>query len=319
VVNLLLLLAAGLAALGVSRYAGSLAGQVELLFLALGVLVAAVSWFQMHLEERERLEKLELEELAKGRSGTGLFEGKDAELFPAQRSREQFERFFVPAFTVLLLLLQAGGAWFLWRWLSRATTLAEVKQPVTGLALFGLFALVLFLLGRFSATVARLERHRLLRPSASYLLCNAVFCLVVALGMVAVWAGFPKADFYVAHALCALLALLALETLIQLVLEIYRPRLKGKVERPLYESRLVGLLGQPEGLVTTAAQALDYQFGFKVSETWFYRFFEKALGWLILLQAGALLLSTCAVFIEAGEQALLAPRPGRPLEMALAH
>jgi regulator of protease activity HflC (stomatin/prohibitin superfamily) len=105
--------------------------------------------------------------------------------------------------------------------------------------------------------------------------------------------------------LCGLLGLVAIETLIQLVLEMYRPRVKGKVERPLYESRLVGLLGQPEGLVTTAAQALDYQFGFKVSETWFYRFFEKALGWLLLLQLGALALSTCVVFIDAGEQGLL--------------
>jgi regulator of protease activity HflC (stomatin/prohibitin superfamily) len=145
----------------------------------------------------------------------------------------------------------------------------------------------------------------LLRPSASYLLCNAFLCLVVALGLVGVWAGFPKMDFYVAHVLCALLGLVALETLIQLVLEIYRPRVKGKVGRPLYESRLVGLLGQPEGLVTTAAQALDYQFGFKVSETWFYRFFERALGWLLLLQVGALVLSTCVVFIEAGEEGLL--------------
>jgi len=313
VVNLLALLAAGVAALGAARYAGSLAGQVEVLFLGLGILVAAVSWFQMHLEERERLEKLELDELAKGRGGSALFEAKETELFPAQRAREQFERFFVPAFTVLLFLLQAGGAWLFWRWLSRSTTVAEVGQPVTGLSLFGLFALVLFLLGRFSATVARLERHRLLRPGASYLLCNAVLCLVTALGMVAVWAGFPKADFYVAHALCVLLGLLALETLVQLVLEIYRPRVKGKIERPLYESRVVGLLGQPEGLVTTAAQALDYQFGFKVSETWFYRFFEKALGWLILLQVGALLLSTCVVFIEAGEQGLL-ERFGNPVQ-----
>jgi regulator of protease activity HflC (stomatin/prohibitin superfamily) len=181
----------------------------------------------------------------------------------------------------------------------------EVKQPIAGLALFGVFALLLFLLGRFSATIARLERQRVLRPGASYLLFNAFLALVVALGMVGVWAGFPKTDFVVAHVLCGLLGLVALETLVQLVLEIYRPRIKGKIERPLYESRLVGLLGQPEGLVTTAAQALDYQFGFKVSETWFYRFFEKALGWLLLLQLGALVLSTCVVFIEAGEQGLL--------------
>jgi regulator of protease activity HflC (stomatin/prohibitin superfamily) len=305
IINLLALLGVGVGALAVGRYANSLAGQVEILFLGIGVLVAVVSWFQMRLEDSERLEKLELDELAKTHGGSALFEAKDAEVFPAQRSREQFERFFVPAFTVLVFLLQAGGAWLLWRWLSQSTIAFEVKQPITGLALFGVFALLLFLLGRFSATIARLEQDRLLRPSASYLLCNAFLCLVVALGMVGVWAGFPKTDFYVAHVLCGLLGLVALETLIQLVLEIYRPRVKGKVERPLYESRLVGLLGQPEGLITTAAQALDYQFGFKVSETWFYRFFERAIAWLLLLQLGALVLSTCVVFIEAGEEGLL--------------
>src|ERR1017187_5977541 len=304
-INLLVLLTVGVAGLGVARYANSLAGQVNILFLGIGVLVAAVSWFQMRLEDRERLEKLEFDELAKTHSGSALFEARDAEVFPAQRSREQFERFFVPAFTVLVVLLQAGGAWFLWHWLSQSTTATEVKQPITGLAMFGVFALLLFLLGRFSATIARLEHHRLLRPGASYLLFNAFLALVVALGMVGVWAGFPKTDFVVAHVLCGLLGLVALETLVQLVLEIYRPRVKGKIERPLYESRLVGLLGQPEGLITTAAQALDYQFGFKVSETWFYRFFEKALGWLLLLQLGALVLSTSVVFIEAGEEGLL--------------
>jgi len=304
-INLLVLLAVGVAGLAVARYANSLAGHVSILFLGIGVLAAAVSWFQMRLEQRERVEKLELDELAKTHSGSTLFEAKDPEAFPAQRSREQFEQFFVPGFTVILLLLQAGGGWLLWRWLSQSTTAPEVKQPITGLALFGVFALLLFLLGRFSATIARLEHHRLLRPGASYLLFNAFLCLVVALGMVGVWAGFPKSDFYVAHVLCGLLELVAIETLVQLVLEIYRPRVKGKIERPLYESRLVGLLGQPEGLITTAAQALDYQFGFKVSETWFYRFFEKALGWLLLLQLGALVLSTCVVFIEAGEEGLL--------------
>ena len=312
-INLLVLLTVDVAGLAVARYANSLAGQVNILFLGIGVLVAAVSWFQMRLEDRERLEKLELDELAKTHSGSAMFEAKDAEVFPAQRSREQFERFFVPAFTVLLFVLQAGGAWFLWRWLSLSTTVPDVKQPITGLALFGVFALVLFLLGRFSATIARLGHHRLLRPGASYLLFNAFLSLVVALGMVGVWAEFPKADLYVARVLCGLLGLVALETLIQLVLEMYRPRVKGKVERPLYEGRLVGLLGQPEGLITTAAQALDYQFGFKVSETWFYRFFAKALGWLLLLQAGALVLSTCVVFIEAGEQGLL-EHFGKPVE-----
>src|SRR5439155_4303660 len=139
----------------------------------------------------------------------------------------------------------------------------------------------------------------------------------VAITLAVAEAGFPIWDLYVARALVILLGILAVETLIGLVLEIYRPRIKGKAERSLYESRLVGLLGQPEGLITTAEQALDYQFGFNVSETWFYRLFvEKALAVLICLQILALFFSTCVVFIESGEQGLL-ERKGGPVSPPL--
>jgi len=306
-VNFLALLVVGVAGFAVARGSGTLAGEVASLFLGMGLLVALVSWFQMRLEENEGIERLELEELAKSHSGTAMFDAKDSEVFPAQRARETFERFFVPGFAVILFLIQAGGAWYFWRWLSRPTTVVGVQSPGTTLALFGTFALLLFILGRFSATFARLRNHRLLRPGASHLLLDAFLCAAVAIDMCFfLWGGTPKVDSGIAFGLSALLALIAVETLVALVLEIYRPRVKGKVERPVYDSRLVGLLSQPEGLITTAAQALDYQFGFKVSETWFYRlFFERALKWLVLLQVVALILSTCFVFIEAGEQGLL--------------
>jgi regulator of protease activity HflC (stomatin/prohibitin superfamily) len=58
-------------------------------------------------------------------------------------------------------------------------------------------------------------------------------------------------------------------------------------------------------LFTTAAQALDYQFGFKVSETWFFQLLQKSLPALLLAQLAVLLLSTCVVFVEPGEQAVL--------------
>lgn len=313
-INLLTLLAVGAAGFAAARVSNTLGGQVSVIFAGVGLLVAAVSWFQMRLEENERIEKLEVDEMAKERGKTALFESKDSELYPARRSREQFERFFVPGFTVLLFLLQSGAVWLLWRWLDGLkASPPPLRQSTTALALFALLALVLFLLGRFSATFARLQNQRLLRPSASYMLLNAFLCALVVAGIAGVIAGFERWDLYVAYILWGLLVLVTAETLVNLVLEVYRPRVKGKVERPLYESRLVGLLGQPEGLITTAAQALDYQFGFKVSETWFYRFFEKALGWILLLQVGILLLSTSVVFIDAGEQGLL-ERFGKPVE-----
>lgn len=312
--NVLALLVVGAAGFGVARYASSLAGQIAAAYVGIGFLVALVGWFQMRLEERERLEKLELEDMARTKASAALFEAREAELFPAQRSRQQFERYFVPGFTALLFLLQLGGAYAFWRWLNNSVISLNPSRWMVAAALFGTFFLVLFILGRFTATIARLEDHRLLRPGGSHLLLGAFLCALTAAGVAtaAVSSDWPKADYYVARVFCVLLAVIAAETLVNLILEIYRPRMKGKVARPLYESRLVGLLGQPEGLVTTAAQALDYQFGFKVSDTWFYRFFERALVWLILLQAGVLLLSTCVVFIEPGEQALL-ERFGKPV------
>lgn len=311
-VNLILAVMISIAALAVTGYAHSLAGRVASVFLGLGALVAFVCWFQMRLEENERLEKLELDELVKSKGGSTLFEAKDAEVFPAQRAREQFEKYFVPGFGGLLFLLEAGGAWWLWRSLNRALVFIGPERAMPALSLFAIFALLLFLFGRFSATMARLENHRLLHPSASFILLGAYICFITALGIAGVKAEFPNADLYVAKGLCVLLGLMAVEMLVTLLLELYRPRMKGKVSRPLYDSRFVGLLGQPESLFTTAAQTIDYQFGFKVSDTWFFQLLKKNLLALLLAQLAVLLLSTCVVFIDAGEQGVL-ERFGKPV------
>jgi regulator of protease activity HflC (stomatin/prohibitin superfamily) len=303
-VNLAVALLIFLAGFGVTVFAGSLAGQTAAVFLGLGVLIAFISWFQMRLEENERLEKLELDELARSR-GASLFESKDGGSFPAQNARLQFEKYFVPGFAVLILLLEAGVAWLLWNWSGKATAVLNAANATVALSLFAIFALLLFLIGRFSVTIARLENHRLLRPGASFLLAGAYVCALTALGIAGVEAKFPRADFWVARGLCVLLALMSAESLLTLLLEIYRPRVKGKIARPLYESRVVGIFAQPESLFTTAAQTLDYQFGFKVSETWFFQAAQKNLAALLLIQFAALILSTTIVFVDAGEQAVL--------------
>ncbi|HEY4417160.1 MAG TPA: hypothetical protein VGO57_15835, partial [Verrucomicrobiae bacterium] len=313
-VNLIAAVMIFIAAFAVTCFVNSLAGQVASVFLGLGALIAFTGWFQMRLEENERLEKLELDELARAKGESTLFDAKDSEVFPARRSREQFERFFVPGFCVVLLVLEAGAAWLLWRWTGKTATVLNPLRAMPALSLFAIFSLLLFLLGRFSVTISRLENHRLLRPSSSFLLSGAFVCAFVALGIAGIEGRFVRADFWVARSLCVLLALMAAELLLTLLLEIYRPRVKGKIVRPLYDSRLVGLLAQPEGLFTTAAQALDYQFGFKVSETWFYQLIRKNLPTLLLAQLAVLFLSTCVVFVDAGEQAVL-ERFGRPAEV----
>jgi membrane protease subunit HflK len=311
-VNLILATVIFIAAFVVTCYVNSQAGQAASIFLGLGAFIAFASWFQMRLDENERLEKLEIDELARAKGESALFDAKESEVFPARRARELFEKFFVPGFAVLLFLLEGGGAWLLWSWTGKATSGIVPERAMPSLSFFAIFSLLLFLFGRFSVTIARLEDRRLLRPGASFLLAGAFVCFFTALGVAGIKIGFPRTDFWVARALCVLLGLMAMEILLTLLSEIYRPRLKGRIARPLYDSRLVGLLAQPESLFTTAAQALDYQFGFKVSETWFFQLLQKNLPVLLLAQLAVLLLSTCVVFIDPGEQAVL-EHFGRPV------
>jgi regulator of protease activity HflC (stomatin/prohibitin superfamily) len=296
----------------IARYANSSAGLMGAILGGIGLFVALLSYCQMSLEGREQLEKLELDELSKSRGAASLFATAGADTFSARRSREQFERYFIPALTGLLLLIQVAGVYFPWRYFNAVTGVDPARAPLA-LALFGLMGLILFILGKYSAGLARLQKQRLLRPGAAYLMLSSYACWTAAATLVAVYFNFLRTDFYVGRVLCVVVGLIALETLMGLVLEIYRVRLKGKEARLLYDSRLVGLLGQPEALITTAAHALDYQFGFKVSETWFYRFLEKAFAWLVLAQLGILVLSSCIAVIPPGEEALL-ERWGRPVD-----
>ena len=138
-VNLGMLLVVGGALALISRQANSLTGQAGAAFLGLGLFVAIVSYFQTRLRHRERLEKMEFDELSKGPKAAALFT-QDAETFPARHSREQFEKYFVPGFTVALCLAQGVVSFLLWAWLRTAAPLIP-EQTSLALALSSLFAL----------------------------------------------------------------------------------------------------------------------------------------------------------------------------------
>jgi hypothetical protein len=95
-INWMALLAVTVGLVVVSNFVSSAAGMVAAIISGLGFLVAILSYFQMGLEERERLEGLEIEELSKSHGTGSLFESAGEDTFPARRSRQLFERYFVP-------------------------------------------------------------------------------------------------------------------------------------------------------------------------------------------------------------------------------
>ncbi len=307
-------LALALAAAGLwwlSGAAASLTAEVTTALVVVGFLTALVAWFQMRLGLREEAERLEMADLARSRAQASMFDTAAAETFPARRARAQFDRFLVPAFTLLLFVLEAGATWWFYRRLMSPEKPLPVLAALPGF-LFGGLGLALFLLGRYSARLAQLESSQLLRPSAAALILGAFLAFLSAIVEGLDFFGFPQYDRYAAWALVVALGFIALETLLALIFEAYRPRQAGKESRLIYENRLMGLLGQPTGIFSTLAQAVDYQFGFKVSETWFYQFLQQNVLRLLLVQVGLIWLATTIVVIDPGDQGLK-ERFGQPV------
>jgi membrane protease subunit HflK len=203
-----------------------------------------------------------------------------------------------------VLLGQALGLWWIYGELGEWTAPAPAGALMS-IMFSGLFMIVLFMMGKYSAGLARMDGQELLRPVANYMLLGSVVSTAVVIAQAASYFGTPAWDKGITWAVLTVLAVSALENLGSLVLEIYRPRIDDKKARLLYDSRLIGLLGQPGGLISTASHALDYQFGFKVSETWFYKYLEQKLALIIAVQVVVLFLSSSFVMIQPNERAFL--------------
>jgi regulator of protease activity HflC (stomatin/prohibitin superfamily) len=120
----------------------------------------------------------------------------------------------------------------------------------------------------------------------------------------------------------ALLMAFGVELLLNMIVELYRPRTPGEAERPLPESRLLTLVTEPGGLARNVAAALDYQFGFKVTDVWFYRFLERTVIPFSALALFLMWLMTGLIVVRPEQNGVLqrfgrVANPGAPLRPGL--
>ncbi len=291
-------------AAGTMRLSGAATARAFLWGSILSAFVQLVVAVHLRLLRREREEELDRRALAarSKEKDTALFESETTDLFSAARARRQFERFAVPAAAVLLTAGMAAAAWMILR---RPAAVPSGTTLPSALALAA--AAVCFILGRYLAALSKDPALRPLRAAGGQWLFVSVLAAAAAAAAAAAGpaVGIPGADRWIALGAGILFAVLAVESFITLILEPYRPRIEGEEFRPLYESRMLDLLAQPTGVIRTAAEALDYQFGFRVSETWFYRFIARAFVPLLLFQLVTLYLLSCIVYVAPDEVALL--------------
>lgn len=279
-------------------------------------------------QQRNELEDLERQRLQRIGGSSSVFEqvSLDEEL-PAERRLKLIQRWFVPILSILtagMLLLFAAMLFPQWKpitWMKDACDPgAKVRSQFTTLTIIALVSLACFVFSRYCLGLSRTRGWRVLRAGANFILGNSVaaFAVAVVLGFSAY--GSPAPERVVAMIIPALMVVLALEIILNLVLDIYRPRIPGEEYQASYESRLLGLFSEPEGVLHSIAQTIDYQFGFKVSETWFYQLFQQAVVPLILFGAATLYLMSAIVIVQPGQQAIVThfgKKPAAPLREGL--
>ena len=273
-------------------------------FYVYALVAAVLVAIRLRLARLADDEKRELELLEKESAHGALFATAPGEAAPLQqaRSRDQFEKWFVPVVAPLLAVV--FGLW-LWQLSHRfALPAATPAQPLIAAAFLAGEAFLLFLLSRFLVGLARGDDSKLLRGPAFALGLASYANLIGTIGAACVEGEVRAADKIAALVLLAALALVALELAMRAVASFYRgPGRAGVLSA--YESRLAGLLADPASWTQNIAGALDYQFGFQVSETWLYRFLRRALLPLVLLNMVVLYASTCLVTLGPDEEGIL--------------
>lgn len=288
---------------------GSRAAMTALWYFVGGVgvwLMTALLFYSRKLEQQEQQELDELD--AKGDSG-GLFQrGRDLSLRPAA-SRVQFiEKWIVPGFALTLAGFYAvmGVLVFMGTQFQHAQDKTWSMHNLGAGILFAIIpGFLAFLFSRYCTGMSSQVQWRPLRAASAQMLLGAVFIAGILGVFAAGWWGYPKVDFYVACVIPVAQIVLAAELVISFLLEIFRPRVPGEERRLTYDGRILGLLAEPTRVGHSIAETLNYQFGFEVSKTWFYRLLGKALVPLVLLGAFILWLMSGLVIIQQGQQGVV--------------
>ena len=297
---------------GIAFFLGRWSGIFAISAVSWFILSVALIWFVLCIQFHQRFlaeqEKLDVRLLARDEKASTIFQAKteQAALFSvAQHRLEIIERWFIPVFSALIAVYQIVIGLFLLNNINAAES-ENLKQPLLCAIFMAAIAFVSFLLSRYATGMSAQPQWKPLRAGGSSMLGTALlsFAMAVILALVHLFEFNFLLDI-ISIVILVMLIVLGVETTLNLVLDIYRPRIKGQYSRSAFDSRLLGVINEPGGILRSAADAIDYQFGFKVSQTWFYKLLEQAIVPLILFGAITLYLLSCIVVVGPDEEAII--------------
>ena len=317
--GLILQILTAVAAFLLSVYAQSRGLQALSMYLACGIPLWFVTLLVFRQHELADLEALDLEELRREKKATGggeaMFgqEGGGGLGFMVAKTRlEWMQRWLIPIFGLIDAALLVSLGILAW-WQCKITPdndwrliLNKAEALQLGMVLTLLILLVLFFFSRYTSGMSRIGGWQLLRGCGSYMFGNAIatLAMIIVLGVL-LYQKTTDWERYIAYAIPILMVVLGAETLLSFLVDIYRPRTPGVEPRACFDSRLLGMISEPGGIAHSLAEAVNYQFGFKVSQTWFYQLLQKAFIPLGIFGLAVIWLLTCFVVIQPYEHGIL--------------
>jgi len=302
------------------------------LALARWALGGVVIWPVLALiygQRRKMLEEQrEAQELKRSREIEGvaaIFDTEDEAYLIERRRLNWMLRWLLPGAVVVLAVYHLAISfapstwWFGWNWPWGASLRDPVwrlaKNPGVTMTFVGGVGFVAFLFSRYAAGMANVQGWRMLRSGASYLAGNALACLIVLIAIGVQSTDFPISEAIAAYIIRVALLLLGIEFVVNFVLDFYRPRIAGEETRPAFDSRILALITEPGGIARSIADAINYQFGFEVSGTWFYQLLKRALVPMVAFGLVVLFVLSSVLIIDTDEAAVV-ERFGRPMQRA---
>ena len=281
-----------------------------------GLPIWLILWVLFHQHQLERVEALEAEQLSKEDARTAaLFDEAGQQLAIARQRLESLNRWWLPIVSLVVAgyqIIVGGSLLYLGYRAQQAGTLRGDAINETAAGNLGVLFTVLlvigfvaFLVARYVAGMTRLRDWTLLRGGASYLMGGVVVAALLVAGVAALWFGNVTFFASLAMVIPGLMVLLGLEMLLGFIFGLYRPRRPGDIDRPAFDLRSLGWLTRPESLGKIINEAVNYQFGFEISRSWFYRLLSKAIVPLILIGAAVLIGLTSVVLVAPQQQAVI--------------
>jgi modulator of FtsH protease HflK len=274
-------------------------------------------WAERAAEEEEREEK-DFERRRGAKETSKIFEehGDTFDAFSARTRLRRLERWFFPA---LVVIIGCGSLFLSYLLLSRRIgnfDLGTLAKQLPSIAFLGGIAFFSFVFSRYVTGLSQEKQILGLRTCAGAMFSGTISVFLTAVAFALSNFGYPAMERVMHYIVSALILIVGIELIINFTMHFYRPRVEGRTTTPVYYSRVLSLVATPQSIFRATALTLDYQFGFKVSETWFYHFFERAAAPLILYLLITLYLFTSIIIVQSNEEVII-ERFGRPLKPAL--